>query len=348
MKILQVGSALYDWGGIERYLVYLNEGLEARGNEIWLAAPPGSPLFQNSSGRKVPIALGSQFQMTKLAAYMRLFRQGKFDVVNVHFGRDFIVPAVAAKLAGQKNLILTRHLVLTWSKSRVRRYNRLYGGFIGVSGAVAERLIASGIPEERVRVARSGSPSLELNLTEEEAKSKAGVKGFSVGFFGRIVEDKGVRMLTEAARLLPDVEFHVYGDGPLLKTLKALNSPVKFHGRISDVADAMAAMDLIAIPSQWEEAFCYSALEAMSLGKPIVATKTGGLPEQVVNSETGFLVDRNDLDGFVESIKRLHNDPTLMRSFGTKALERHREHFGIASMAERVENAYKELSEQKV
>lgn len=340
MKVLLVGSALFDWGGIERYLVNLSEGLSERGHEIVVSVPPGSPLDSRITTRKAHIALKGQFNFTRLAAYLRLFRREKFDLMNVHFSPDFIVPAVAARIARQKNLVLTRHVVLYWKPSRVRRYMRLYDGFIGVSDAVKKRLVDSGIPEGKVIVAKAGCHALQPTATRETMRQQLAISGFAAGFFGRIVDDKGVRTIAEAAKSLPPETFHVFGDGPLLKELKANPGGVRYHGKVDEVANYMNAMDVIVAPSLWEEAFCYSALEAMTLGKPIVATKSGGLPELITHGETGLLFEKRDAAGLAEAVKVLAADTSGREQMGKAAMESHRSFYTIPHMAERMEAAY--------
>lgn len=341
MKVCQVGSSLHDWGGIERYLVYLTDSLTQRGHEIWCAIPPGSPLDKRVAGRKVYIDLRRQFQFGRLAAYLRLFRSQKFDVVNAHFSPDYIIPAIAAKLARQPCRVLTRHVVITWSGAKVRRYTRLFTHFVGVSDAVGKRLLASGIPEMRVQVAKPGCPPVDPTLSRETVRQQLAVSGFAAGFFGRMVGEKGVSMLVEASKDLPPETIHAFGDGPLLNPTKALASGVRLHGRVEDVGNAMNAMDCVLIPSLWEEALGFSALEAMSLGKPIVATKSGGLPELVVPGETGFLIEKRDSGALADAVRELSGNPALAERLGQRAREIQRAEYTIEKFGERMEAVYR-------
>ncbi len=347
MKILLVGSALFDWGGIERYLVHLSDGLQERGHEVWASVPPGSPLDAKLSVTKAHIALKGQFNFTRLAAYLRLFRQHKFDLVNVHFSPDYIVPAVAARIARQKNLVLTRHVVLYWKPSRVRRYTRLYDGFIGVSDAVKDRLVDSGVPSRKILVAKAGCPALQPTIAREAMREQLALKEFSVGFFGRIVDDKGIRTIADAAGELPPETFHVYGDGPMLKEMKVDPKGVRYHGRVEEVANHMSAMDAIVVPSLWEEAFPYSALEAMSLGKPVLASRSGGLPELIEHGVNGLLFEKKDASGLVEAVRELAGNPELAAEMGRRSKEIHQSQYTVAHMAERMEWAYSQIVNRK-
>lgn len=341
MKILQIGSALHDWGGIERYLVYLCQALQERGHEVMCSVPPGSPLESKVGVRKVHIDVRAQFQFTRIAAYLRLFREHRFDVVNAHFSPDFIVPAVASKLARIPCRILTRHVVLTWSAVKVRRYSRLFTHFIGASDAVANKLVESGVSAERVRVAKAGCPKVVPSLTYEAMREQLAISQFACGFFGRMVEDKGVITLAEAASGLRPETLHLFGDGPLLAKLRAKPSGLRLHGRLEDIANAMNAMDAVVIPSLWEEALGFSTLEAMSLGKPVVATRSGGLPELITDGENGFLVPKNDPKALAEAIATLESDHELARTMGNRSQELHRQEYTVERFGERMEQAYK-------
>jgi glycosyltransferase involved in cell wall biosynthesis len=333
MKILQIGSALHDWGGIERYLVYAARALEDRGHEIWATVPPGSPLDSRLECRKVPISLRGQFQWTAVAPYLRLFRRERFDAVNVHFSPDFIVPAVAARIAKQPNLILTRHVVLPWKPYKVRRYTRLWQHFFCVSDAVRRILEESGVPEERMQVPKAGCPALEPG----QAPTRPGV----IGFFGRLAPEKGVDVAARASSLA-SVPLEIYGNGKNLEQYRSTlgSATVSFKGRVEDVADAMQSVAAVVVPSVWEEAFPYSVLEAFSIGKPVLASISGGLPELVEDGLTGFLHPKRDERKLGEHMRRIADDPALSSEMGQQARELHRAEYTLEKMGERLEAAY--------
>ncbi|HZH98064.1 MAG TPA: glycosyltransferase [Fimbriimonadaceae bacterium] len=333
MKILQIGSALHDWGGIERYLLYAADSLAGRGHEVWATVPPGSPLDTRLTCRKVPIGLRRQFQWTSVAPYLRLFKRERFDAVNVHFSPDYIVPAVAARIAKQQNLILTRHVVLPWKPYKVRRYTRLWEHFFCVSDAVRKELARSGVPEALMQVPKAGCPALEPG----SVLARPGV----FGFFGRLAPEKGIDVAARAS-YLAEVRLEVYGNGKNLDLFRSSfpYPSVEFKGRVEDVADAMASVAAVVVPSVWEEAFPYSVLEAFSIGKPVLASISGGLPEMVEDGVTGFLHPKRDEKKLAEDMKRIMDDPDLCSKMGHQARELHRTEYTLEKMGERLEHAY--------
>lgn len=350
MKILQVGSSLFDWGGIERYVVYLAEGLAERGHEVHTTCPSGSPLSQRIVGKQHPIALKRQFQFSLLPTYLKLLKREKFDVFHVHFSPDFVIPAMAARMAKQPRIIMTRHVVLPWSASKVKRYLKLFDHIVPVSDAVQRVLKDSGVPAKRMTVAKAGVPGLTPSQSREEARTSLGLgHEFAIGFFGRLVPEKGVDVLIRSLDNLPQgVQIDIFGQGPQESELKQLGQTygerVRFRGFVENVANAMSAMDAIGIPSVWEEAFPYSALEALSVGVPIIGSMSGGLPELVDEGNTGFLSVKGDPKSFAEATLKLkaksQSDWNMMAE---AARNRHQSEFTIAHFAERMERVYVSL-----
>jgi glycosyltransferase involved in cell wall biosynthesis len=348
LRILQIGSSLYDWGGIERYVAYLAEGLLERGHEVHVACPCSSPLAQRSPGEKIAIPLRFQFSYWLLPKFARMLRRGDYDVAHVHFSPDFVVPLLAARMARVPRVVMTRHVALPWSQTKVRRYESKVHRIVCVSDAVRRALSESGVPEDKLVVAKAGCPApepgpgaaaLREKLTEDS-------EGLAVGYFGRLVSDKGVQHLVEAAKSFPaGARLHVFGEGPLRAELEAAADglPVAFHGFVPDVADALAAMDAVAIPSVWAEAFPFAALEAMALAKPIVATRKGGLPEMVEDGKTGLLVPAESAAALAGAVAALCSDREWAKAMGRMAQERHRQEFTLSKFAERMEAVYESI-----
>ncbi|HEY0866593.1 MAG TPA: glycosyltransferase family 4 protein [Fimbriimonas sp.] len=343
MKVLQVASSLHDWGGIERYVHYLANGLTARGHEVLVACPPGSPLDRKLEVPKIPITMRGKYNPLSALPYLLLFRQRRFDVVHIHFSPDFQMPAWAAKRTRQGFVVMTRHVSLPWPAKKVRAYTRLFDHFIPVSDSVRRRLEESGIPPDRMTVAKAGVPALEPTRPVDEIRREFGFSGFVVGSFGRLVPEKGTRVLVDAAEACKaPMTVAVFGDGPERKALQeSAGANVRFFGQIESVANAMSAVDVVAIPSVWEEAFPYSALEAMSLGRPIIGANVGGMPEMLEPGRNGFLFERGSFVDLAAKIDRLAADPALRESMGDEGRSLHRREYTVARMAERIEAVYR-------
>lgn len=339
MKVLQVASSLYAWGGIERYVHYLDEGLSGRGHEVTIVCPTKSALAERSS-TKVLFDNRGQFSARTFAKFLRLGRELKPDIAHIHFSPDFIMPALALrKLQGTK-IVMTRHLVLPWSKSKVKRYIKLFDHIIPVSGAVEVKLAESGVPKSMMTVAKAGVPTPSI---EPGPLPKWPLR---VGSFGRLVMEKGVGVLLQAVAQAPEVRAEIYGNGPAEQNLKILGLGLDlkdraiFHGFVTDVTVAMNQVHAVCVPSVWDEAFPYSILEAMAMARPVIASRVGGLPEVVEEGVTGRLFERGDHEGLASILREISGDLESLVKMGKRGREIQQAEYTIPKMAERIEAVY--------
>ena len=149
-------------------------------------------------------------------------------------------------------------------------------------------------------------------------------------FVGRLVSEKGLDALMGALPPLftrvPDARLVIAGDGALRPHLEAraaelaLAPYVTFVGAVSPetVRPMMAAASIVIVPSR-VEGFGLVALEAAMMGRPVVATRVGGLPHVVQHGVTGLLVDADDPRGFVRAVEMLIEDPDTARRLGATA-----------------------------
>ncbi|MDR3688480.1 MAG: glycosyltransferase family 4 protein [Fimbriimonas sp.] len=348
MKILQVGSSLMSWGGIERYVAYLSDGLAERGHDVVVSCGPDTPLHSHITVPAIPIVNRRKLDFPAMAKYLRLFRATRYDVIHVHFSPDFLLPTIAARMTKQPYVIMTRHVVLPWTATKVKLYSALYDHFIPVSHAVERQLEASGVPKRKMTVAKAGCPPLVPARQREETRRELGIDDdrFAIGFFGRLVAEKGVDTLINASAATERrVSFEVFGEGPLSAPLEVraqeAGSRVRFHGFREDVPECLKAIDAVVIPSVWEEAFPYAALEAMSVGRAVIASRVGGMAEIVEEGSTGYLFNKHDASGLATVASRMASDPEANLLMGLRAMEVHRTTYTTQKMAERIETVYR-------
>lgn len=157
----------------------------------------------------------------------------------------------------------------------------------------------------------------------------------------RATPEKGVADLLAAFDRLPrdparpaESPILLYaGNGPQLEDLERIRremahgDDVRFLGYRPDVPQLMAGADLCVIPSVWQDAFPLAVLEAMAMGKPIVATAVGGIPEMIDSQEVGLLVPPSDPDRLAAAIQRLLADPAERKGMGIASKRRVAETF---------------------
>jgi glycosyltransferase involved in cell wall biosynthesis len=173
-----------------------------------------------------------------------------------------------------------------------------------------------------------------------------------VGSIGRFVPYKGYAYLLEAARLVRDVKpaahWVLVGDGELRGELErqrrtlGLETQVHLPGWREDVPDLLALCDLFVLPSVVEH-FGRVLIEAMAMGKAVVATDAGGVPEIVIQGETGLLVPPAQPKDLAEAVLTLLEDAPRAQRLGMAGRRRAETTFSLARHVEAVETLYREV-----
>jgi glycosyltransferase involved in cell wall biosynthesis len=166
---------------------------------------------------------------------------------------------------------------------------------------------------------------------QAKGSAGAGEGPLRIGFVKWLEPKYGAQDLVEALGLLADLPFEatLVGDGPLRELLEArvrelgLAQRVHFLGRRphSEIPDLLRGFDLLAMPSR-QEAWGVAAAEASATAIPVVATRVGGIPEVVIDGETGLLVPSQDPPGLAAAIRRLAGNPDLRHRLGGAGRER--------------------------
>ena len=151
-------------------------------------------------------------------------------------------------------------------------------------------------------------------------------------YIGRLSEEKGVLELAEAARGLPLV---VVGDGPLRDQLPQALGFVP----PAEVGVYLERAAIVVCPSR-REGYGVVAREAMAHGRPVIATSVGGLPDAVIDGETGLLVPPRDVEALRGALERLLGDADLRGRLGTAARRVAEDRFGLDAAAEATIDAY--------
>lgn len=174
-----------------------------------------------------------------------------------------------------------------------------------------------------------------------------------VGFAGRLISGKGADHLIRAVAQANEqvaVKLLIAGDGPertaltsLARALRA-DSKIRFLGAISDMPDFWQRCDIAAVPSgTFIESFSMVTLEAMTCGKPIVASRNGAIPELIVDGVTGTLVTSGDVGAWAQALVAYAMKPDLQRAHGVAARTRAIEHFHIDDCAQTYLDLFREL-----
>ena len=271
-------------------------------------------------------------------AIRRLFRSLRPDVI--HFNLTDMAAclteiAVASTLSGVA-LVAVQHSGYL-PQTRFQRIAlvisaRILQAQVAVSQPLAAQVAAIGrVPIERVTVVHNGV----ARVTEKPRPTLS--KLLQIGVVTRLTEDKGIDVLIEALRDLPDVELHVAGDGEARGVLfeQALASGVAervhFHGWLGDPSQIYRTIDVLVHPSR-ADIMPLSVIEAMHHGLPVIASNVGSLPEIVQDGVTGLLVTPGDVGALLRAIEELHVDPARRARLGAAGRQRAVDEFDVSTM----------------
>lgn len=168
---------------------------------------------------------------------------------------------------------------------------------------------------------------------------------------GRIDTQKGQRYLISAAKKvteeIPEAVFLIIGDGPELEQRQqqrdqlGLEGTVLFTGHRDDVPDLLAMSDVAALPSLWEGG-PITLFEAMRVGKPVVGTPVGLMPDVIEDGRTGYLVPPKEVDPLASRLVELLQDPERAEQMGRAAREAVKE-YDMSKAVERLTRIYREV-----
>jgi glycosyltransferase involved in cell wall biosynthesis len=281
----------------------------------------------------------------KGGAYARLLSRlcGLKSVYTPHGGavhRMFSPLADAMVTATERLLLPLTDFLLFESEHTARAYQAKLGR-LPARWAVNH----NGIAEPNIaEVARRGAAL---------AYPAGGGRAVRVGVFGMLRPEKGQEYAVRAAAVLAragkPVAWHFFGDGPdrgrlegLVREL-GLQGRVSFHGDVADVDAHLWAMDLVLIPSLFES-FGLTAVEAMALGKPVVASRVGGLSEVLSDGQTGCLVAPRDAGAISRAVSDFLDEPARWSAMAEAGRRDRRRRFSQERMVAAAAAVYDSLA----
>jgi glycosyltransferase involved in cell wall biosynthesis len=355
MKIAHVSTAT-NWRGGEQQCLYLMSGLRDRGVDQVLFAPPEAPLTGRAREAGIPVEALTVRGGGDLPAFWRLRRRVKsfpVDLIHAHDGHA----ATAAAVAGWRTKIARVATRRTCFPLRSRwKYGKGFDRLICISEAVRQVCLEAGIPEAKLAVVRSGVDPERLpaersmrSLREELGIDRRENVLLNVA---ALTEEKDHRSLLEAmlciARDAPGTHLLIAGDGPLADELGhqcrelALDHCVHFLGFRDDVGSLLQLCDLFVMASR-AEGLGTSVLDAMAHERACVVSRAGGLPEVVLDGETGRVVPVGEPEALAEAVTDLLGDRKRRERMARAGRRRILEHFNADEMVDGTIAVYREL-----
>ena len=291
----------------------------------------------------------------------KLFKSGSPDIVHAVGMKTILWGGIAARLAGIKGFVsAVSGLGVMFSPEYNVGYKRILSGTVLKIMRYIHRndntycifhntedmqmFISSKIIDKEHCVRTMGSG---IDLNEYSYKPEIEAEKLRVLFTARMVEDKGVLTLIEAANKLRDsykdrVEFFLCGGldtNPLAITRERLEALcdgtyIKWLGRRDDVQQLLESCHLFAFPSYYKEGLPKSCIEAAAVGRPIITCDSTGCRDTVIDGKTGFLIPAKDSDALAEKLRILFDDAALRREMGCNARKFAEEKFSIETVVQ--------------
>lgn len=358
---------------MKRHLETLFRGLDRSRYCLFLAIPDEEELTLSlgplAEGLfRLPVGVSSAPGMIwkNICALKRIIVNERINLVHTHGYRAGMVGQPAAWMAGRIPVVATVHnfhdqrsrSFLLFKAVQTVLYNIATDRIITVSGALRDELVRmERIPGSKITVIYNGIKNEvpdQLNLI---SKQDLGMDPDLpvVGAVARLEEHKGISYLIEAIPFI-DREFGpasylIIGDGPqgdylrqLAKNLGVADR-VFFTGYRNDVKEMLEVMDLVVIPSL-QEGLSIFCLEALAAGKPVVASRVGGLPEIIHHEETGLLVPPADNEALAKGVVQLLNNRAKAQLLAEQGKNMVEKEFTVQRMLaltrEVYDNVYKE------
>ena len=241
-------------------------------------------------------------------------------------------------------------LALLWQQFHIRLFRsalKRVDGVIGVSEGILDVYRQAGLQlGQKTAVIYNLPPTKPSNYDVTAVKAKFALKNEPIVLYaGKFSLGKGTQILVKAADQLiqkkASIQFLFAGHGDI-----QLNGPhTRNLGRLShDELQALYQLaDMVIIPSTWPEPLSRVGLEAMAAGKPLIGTRVGGTPEQIIDGKTGYIVPRKDPSALAEAILRLLADEALRQEMGQQAKELVETKFSATASLHRMIHFYEHL-----
>jgi glycosyltransferase involved in cell wall biosynthesis len=338
------------WRGGQNQVLLTVMGLRAAGHRTLLVAHPDGELRRRAAEGLdfIPLAPSHELDLKTSWKLARLLKRLRPDIVHAHDPHAVSTAALALSMSTAEPvppLVAARRVDFHLKTNSFSKWKyRQVRAFIAASDAIARILRADGIPAAQIVTVHEGIDADRIARVEPASvhaalwlPSHAPV----VGNIGALVAHKGQRHLVDAAAIVmrdvPDARVVILGEGELRGALEHqvkslhLEKHVLLPGFRDDVLALLKGFDIFVMSSE-TEGLGTSILDAMACEKPVVGTRTGGIPEVVEDGVTGILAEPRDAKSLATAITTLLCDEALRARMGAAGLARVRERFTVDRM----------------
>jgi len=373
INILFIIDEIMDRGGTENHIFTLASSIDKERFNASICYFRGGAKYVRYGKEKlgidlIGVDLNKIYSFDALRKAFRLskvIRERDIDIVQTfHFMSD-TYGVMVSKLSGVSRIISSRRDMGDLKKRRQILLNRVMNRFINryimVCDAVGKRFHEiERIPEERMVTLYNGVDLSRFDPARPPRKSRADLGlnegDFVVGTVAHFRPEKAYHIFFEGIKRIKgsvgNLKVLAIGDGGGASMRRHFEDycrenglgMVRFLGHVEDIENYLPHMDVFCLVPNKNEGFSNSILEAMAMGRPIIATNVGGNAEAVVDGETGFIIPPNDSKALAELILKLYVETGMRLNMGKKARKRAEEVFPLKLMVKKHEDLYVEVS----
>lgn len=283
----------------------------------------------------------------------RAVEQQRIDLLHANGSRSMFYAGLVGFLTG---VPVVWHVRIALADGYWDRFLALWARrIVAISAAVRDRF-TTGI-RSKVQIVHNGVEVDSFASADPSYWREQWGEGPIVGMVAQLIPWKRpedfIDAMAQLARSWPTARFVLVGDEPAgaghyaaqlraRATAAGLADRLFFTGFCPDIAPVFAALDIAVLCSR-DEPFGRVLIEAMAAGKPVVATRGGGVPEIVVEGETGFMVAVADVAALARAVEKLLADPPMAQAMGRAGQQRARAYFSVRAHVEKIESLYGEI-----
>ena len=360
VKILHIDTEK-SWRGGQQQAAYLLQALDDNGYQTALVCQPNSAFEKFCKDNNLPhFSIKMKGEIDFFAGYRiaRLCKKNQFDILHLHSAHALAIGLWVKLFYSKLKLIGVRrvdfHISKNWF-SKFKYENRWLDKIVCISDGVKRVLLGDGIPEQKLVTIHDGIDINRFNnvIPPDNFKQQLGIpkNHVLIGTIAAMVGHKDYPNLLRAAKIVLEktnnVSFCAVGSGADEEKIFSLADQLKlgkrfvFAGFQNEVGKFLKIFDIFVLASKLE-GLGTSILDAQAVGLPVVACRTGGIPEIIVHNQNGLLVPSQNETALAEALLQLIKNPSLRKKMGMTATTSVKK-FDITNTVDQSVNLYKQI-----
>ncbi|MBW4442631.1 MAG: glycosyltransferase family 4 protein [Plectolyngbya sp. WJT66-NPBG17] len=283
-----------------------------------------------------------------LFSHWSIFHQLQPDIIHINLCTPWAcaIALTAALIIPNTRIVRVDQLPLRTTDAielwRTRFLSLRVDAHVAVGKASAQRM------EDFYALGRNSVISIPNGVPDVGEPRSTTTGTMTVGSIGRLDAMKAHEILLKAIAKVENVNAVILGEGTERSNLEQLaidlgiQDRVQLLGWVENPRSYLSQFDVVAMPSR-SEGFPLAMVEAMLAARPVIATRVGSMPEAVIDGVTGWLIEKNDVNGLAEALKRSRDDVAFRLKLGQQARQMALAQFAVEAMTKQYEQLWQEL-----